>query len=84
MNVLTTPVKPLDWRTLGAGYPVDKGSLATQSAFDVLAPVKTFEDGQVRLPIFEWGHETTPLPHEVWDLAEQLVSAVVLGFLPKP
>lgn len=39
-----------------------------------LAYIKGSDD---RIPIFEWGHETTPTDEEMRELAEKLVDAVI-------
>ncbi len=43
-----------------------------RAVLDILAPVT---HGQ-RSPIFEWGHETTPAPAEVIELARNIVEAL--------
>jgi hypothetical protein len=40
---------------------------------DVLAPRRG--PREPRIPIFEWGHETTPTPDEMIDLARDLLAA---------
>lgn len=45
---------------------------AVLAALDVLAPAC---DG-IRLPLFEWGHETTPTADEMIELAQQIVAAI--------
>jgi len=69
----------ISWVLLGTGYPLEGGSAATKAAFDVLAPIGVAS----RLPGFEWGHETTPTPMEVWKLADELTTVVIRSFLPK-
>lgn len=64
------------WDNLGAGYPVDGlCPTTTAAAFNVLAPV--YKDSGRRVPLYELGHETTPTPDEVWELAGQVAAAVL-------
>ena len=42
---------------------------------DVLSPVDTGYSDQ-RIPIFEWGHETTPTPEEMTEMAGDIVDAI--------
>jgi hypothetical protein len=48
-----------------------------RAVLDVLAP--RFDGKGPRIPIFEWGHETTPTAAEMIQLAEELLSAVDLA-----
>jgi hypothetical protein len=45
---------------------------ALLAVLDVLAPSR---DGY-RVPLFEWGHETTPTAEEMIELAQQVVAAL--------
>lgn len=44
---------------------------------DILAPYD--ERIGERIPIFEWGHETTPKPDEIEALARRIVTALLEG-----
>jgi hypothetical protein len=57
---------------------------AIERVLDILAPnftrrgiYRTPNPGGVRIPIFEWGHETTPTEEELRKLAQDLVDAVL-------
>ena len=43
------------------------------AVLDILAPA---ESSGERLPIFEWGHETTPSAEEMVDLAIRIVASI--------
>jgi hypothetical protein len=73
----------IDWRDLGTSYPAEGEYRVTKAVFDVLAPIKTIGKVSQRLPIFEWGHETTPTPQQVWKLSDEIVTSVIRSFLPK-
>ena len=55
------------------------------AVLDVLAPVETWS-GQAtgRDPIFEWGHETTPTPEEMIELAGRIVDVLHATEEPMP
>ena len=57
------------WKQLGPGYPGDGDSLR-RAMFDILAPVDPTI--QLRCPCYELGHEETPTPADVWELAGDL------------
>jgi len=44
---------------------------------NLVADPQTMPDDKSRLPIFEWGHETTPTEEEMRKLALEIVVAVV-------
>lgn len=64
------PLTDDDW----GGYSYAGDDAAVQVVIDQLAP--NMAGLQRRVPIFEWGHETTPTPSEVEDLAREIVAAV--------
>ena len=43
------------------------------AVMNILAPV----DCATRIPVFEWGHETTPTEEEMRELVAEIVSAVI-------
>lgn len=43
-----------------------------EAVLNVLAPVR----GGDRVPAFEWGHETTPTPAELVEMATEIVAAI--------
>jgi len=45
------------------------------AVLDVIAPRAEW-NADLRLPLFEWGHETTPTAAEMIDLAERIVAAI--------
>jgi hypothetical protein len=71
----------MDWTQLGTGYPsAPSGPLgnAQRAAFDVLAPLlQPLDPKSVRIPVFSWGHETTPTPEEMWRLAGEIAHEVL-------
>lgn len=60
----------------GLVTPVDRPAMV-QRVVDVLAPERSVgcgpEHDDVRFPIFEWGHETTPTLEEIRELALDIV-----------
>jgi hypothetical protein len=61
----------MTWEKLSHAYPGEDP--VARKIFDVLAPVYT----DIRSPIYEGGHETTPDPEDVWDLAMEIRNAVI-------
>lgn len=68
-------VPDLTWQNLGMGYPGTE--VGPQRVFDVLAPLL----GHRRFPVYEQGHEETPIPLEVWQLATKISDATELSKL---
>lgn len=67
--------QPSAWEVLGHGYPGE--GKAARAVFDVLAPFGY----RSRVPIYEQGHEETPTPEDVWQLALRCARAA-FGVLP--